>query len=138
MSFQSACILTENELSNAPNAAEKAFAAHPITWRRENDSLFLSNAPCQCNTRYHISSKYNCYHLLAHSAVSFDWHVITLEAMRNAGQNADAFAFVQKAYIALAGMDALANLFLFAALARLIIVGLYWRWYRKAINTLSK
>lgn len=70
--------------------------------------------------------------------LSFDWHVITLEAMRNAGQNADAFAFVQKAYIALAGMDALANLFLFAAFARLIIVGLYWRWYRKAINTLSK
>lgn len=68
----------------------------------------------------------------------FNWHVITLEAMRNAGQNADAFVFVQKSSLTLTGMDALANLFLFAAFVRLLIIGLYWRWYQKAINTLEK
>ena len=68
----------------------------------------------------------------------FDWHLITLETMRNAGQNADAFVFVQKAYLALTGMDTLANLFLFVSFVRVVILGMYWRWYQKAINTLGK
>ena len=68
----------------------------------------------------------------------YDWHIITMETMRNAGQDMHAFIFAQKAHLALAGMDALTNLFLFASFVRLIIVGLHWHWYRKAITTLNK
>lgn len=68
----------------------------------------------------------------------FDWHMITLEIMRNAGRVNDAFPFVQKAHLILTGIDTLVNLFLLAALGRLVMLGLFRRWYKKAIKSLDR
>ncbi len=67
----------------------------------------------------------------------FDWTLLTVEAMRNAGQVNDIFTFMQKAHLILTGIDGLVNLLLFAALGRLILLELFQRWYRKAKKTLN-
>lgn len=67
----------------------------------------------------------------------FDWTLLAIEAMRNAGQVNDIFTFMQIAHLILTGIDGLVNLLLFAALGRLILLELFQRWYRKAVKSLN-
>ena len=63
----------------------------------------------------------------------YDWILAALGNMK--AEN--IYLFMQKAHVALAGMDVLVNLFLFAALVRLVILGLYSYWYRKTLKILN-
>ena len=67
----------------------------------------------------------------------YDWTLLVLEAMRNAGQVDDIFPFMQKSHLILTGIDGLVGLLLFAALGRLVLLGLFHRWYRKAVKSLN-
>lgn len=67
----------------------------------------------------------------------FDWTLLAIEAMRNAGQVNDIFTFMQIVHLILTGIDGLVNLLLFAALGRLVLLGLFHRWYRKAVKSLN-
>ena len=67
----------------------------------------------------------------------FDWTLLTVEAMRNAGQVDDIFTFMQKSHLILAGIDGLVGLLLFVALGRFVLLGLFHRWYRKAVKSLN-
>lgn len=63
----------------------------------------------------------------------YDW---MLAAMRNMKAE-DVYLFMRKAHAVLTGMDFWVNLFLFTALVRLVILGLYSRWYRKTLKKLN-
>lgn len=67
----------------------------------------------------------------------YNWTLLALETMRNAGQVDDIFPFMQKSHLILAGIDGLVGLLLFAALGRLVLLGLFHRWYRKAVKSLN-
>lgn len=67
----------------------------------------------------------------------YDWTLLVLEAMRNAGQVDDIFPFMQKSHLILAGIDGLVGLLLFVALGRFVLLGLFHRWYRKAVKSLN-
>ncbi len=60
----------------------------------------------------------------------YDWMIA---AMRNM-EAGDMYLFVRKAHLVLGGMDRLVAIFLCAALVRVGILGLYSRWYRKALK----
>ena len=64
----------------------------------------------------------------------YDWILIALNDMK---EN-QVFLFMKNAHLALQGMDTLVNLLLFAALVLLAMIGLYFRWYKKAIKSLVK
>lgn len=64
----------------------------------------------------------------------YDWIIIALD---NVKEN-KAFLFMQNAHLALQGIDTLVDILLLAALVRLVMIGLYSRWYNKAIKTLIK
>lgn len=63
----------------------------------------------------------------------YDWMISAVNNMKPE----DVLLFMQKSHLALKGMDALINLFLCAALVRLVILGLHSRWYRKALKKLN-
>jgi len=68
----------------------------------------------------------------------YDWYLITLEKMLSAGQVNDVFQLMQNVAIALQGVDTLVNLLLFAALGRLMLMGLFLRWYNRAQKVLGE
>lgn len=64
----------------------------------------------------------------------YDWVIL---AAKNMSVD-EIFSFLKRANIITDGMDALVNILLCGALLRLIIVGLFSLWYKKAIKTVSK
>lgn len=64
----------------------------------------------------------------------YDW---LLAAVNNVRED-DVFLLMRKAHIILEGMDTMVIILLHAALVRMAIVGLYLRWYKKALKSLDK
>lgn len=63
----------------------------------------------------------------------YDWMISAVNHMKPD----DVLLFIRKSHLMLNGMDALVNLFLCAALVRLVILCLHSRWYRKALKKLN-
>lgn len=63
----------------------------------------------------------------------YDWMISAVNQVKVD----DVYLFMRKAHLVLNGMDALVNLFICAALVRLVILGLHSRWYRKALKKLN-
>ena len=63
----------------------------------------------------------------------YDWMLAAIQNMKGE----EIYLFVRKAHLAMGGMDQLVMLFLYAALVRLGILGLYSHWYRKARKELN-
>ncbi|MBR6595772.1 MAG: hypothetical protein IKK72_04270 [Oscillospiraceae bacterium] len=64
----------------------------------------------------------------------YDWAIFAAKNMRAE----EIFPFLKRAHFITDGMDALVNILLCGALIRLVIVGLFSLWYKKAIKTVSK
>lgn len=93
-----------------------------VVVNRKRFDMWLSLLTC---TAWIIKgARYLCY----------DWILAAVNHMKAD----EVFLFMRKAHVTLNGMDALVNLFLYAALIRLVILGLFSRWYKKALKSLHK
>lgn len=70
--------------------------------------------------------------------ICYDLVSFNLDALLNAGKGNDILLFMKIASVILRGIDTLVYLLLIAVLIRLMLIGLYSRWYNKAKNVLRK
>ena len=70
--------------------------------------------------------------------IGYDLYLVVFKNAMSSGQLNDVFLLMKNAQLVLTSIDILVNLLLLVALVRLALLGLYRRWYKKAIKLLVK